>query len=248
MRYSLDEADDEDDDDDVGFDTATPHRSLRSTDASGRKLGKKDRTSLELKVAASKAGQTPSPTNSGVVPSRAHLPTPLRLNLGPVEEDENDNSLVLQHSDDEDERDSPRSPLTPMRSSTAHHPSHAHHHSADGSTSTSTSTTTPSTAEKAGIILGIHNVYIVLPQFIVTAMSSIIFRIMEPPADAGIVDNHPLVPATGPETIAAELAGGIEEQGLSDGDVAGEFLGNLIKRAEGALEGGSSDAVGLIFR
>ncbi|KAI0060540.1 MFS general substrate transporter [Artomyces pyxidatus] len=33
---------------------------------------------------------------------------------------------------------------------------------------------------KAGIILGIHNIFIVVPQFLVTALSSIIFAILEP--------------------------------------------------------------------
>lgn len=247
MRYSLDDAED----DETISGEGAPRRSLRTFDTIGKKLGKKDRNSLELKVAAIKAGQTPSPSNSSVMPSRATLPTPLplKLNLGPVEENEyehdNDNSLVLQHSDDEDERDSPRSPRTPMRSASGAAFARADHASGAGAGNSNT----PSTAEKAGIILGIHNVYIVLPQFVVTAMSSIIFGIMEPPATAeGVAgaSGHPL--ATGPEEVAADLAGGTEEQGLSDVDVAGEFLGNLVRRAEGAVEGGSSDAVGLIFR
>lgn len=37
-----------------------------------------------------------------------------------------------------------------------------------------------STADKAGLILGIHNVFIVLPQFVITAISSVIFAILEP--------------------------------------------------------------------
>ena len=216
MRYSLDE-----DDTDQSPHEAPPRRSLRS-DRPG-KYSNKSKTSLELKVAANMAGQTPSPGNSSIMPSRATLPTPLKLNLGPVEEDENDTSLVLQHSDDEDGRDSPVTPRTPVRANS-----------------------TPgkqSTAEKAGIILGIHNVYIVLPQFVVTAMSSIIFKIMEPPAGTGVGESHPL--ATGPDVLDVPA---FEEGALTDGDVAGEFLGNLLKRVEGAVEGGSSDAVGLIFR
>ncbi|GBE83684.1 major facilitator superfamily domain-containing protein [Sparassis latifolia] len=35
-------------------------------------------------------------------------------------------------------------------------------------------------ADKAGIILGIHNIFIVMPQFIMTALASIIFAILEP--------------------------------------------------------------------
>ncbi|CDZ96832.1 Sucrose transporter and related proteins [Phaffia rhodozyma] len=37
-----------------------------------------------------------------------------------------------------------------------------------------------STAEKAGVILGIHNVAIVIPQFIITFLSSIIFYLLDP--------------------------------------------------------------------
>jgi len=38
----------------------------------------------------------------------------------------------------------------------------------------------PSTADKAGLILGIHNVFIVLPQFVITFVSSIIFALLDP--------------------------------------------------------------------
>jgi solute carrier family 45 protein 1/2/4 len=37
----------------------------------------------------------------------------------------------------------------------------------------------PSTADKAGLILGIHNVFIVLPQFVITLLSSVIFAVMD---------------------------------------------------------------------
>jgi len=36
-------------------------------------------------------------------------------------------------------------------------------------------------SNKAGIILGIHNVFIVIPQFLVTGLSSILFALFEPP-------------------------------------------------------------------
>ncbi|BEJ17284.1 hypothetical protein CspHIS471_0606850 [Cutaneotrichosporon sp. HIS471] len=44
-----------------------------------------------------------------------------------------------------------------------------------------------STADKAGLILGIHNVFIVLPQFLITAISAVIFRMMD--ADTVAADN-----------------------------------------------------------
>jgi solute carrier family 45 protein 1/2/4 len=90
---------------------------------------------------------------------------------------------------------------------------------------------TGGTADKAGVILGIHNVFVVLPQFIVTVMASIIFHIMEPPDDTGVPPKHPHAIPIGNGTIADASLEGIR----------------LVMR-EGAVEGGSSDAVGLIFR
>ncbi|THU98478.1 hypothetical protein K435DRAFT_777462 [Dendrothele bispora CBS 962.96] len=40
-------------------------------------------------------------------------------------------------------------------------------------------------SDKAGIILGIHNIFIVIPQFIVTGISSIIFAIFDPDKNVG---------------------------------------------------------------
>jgi solute carrier family 45 protein 1/2/4 len=92
-------------------------------------------------------------------------------------------------------------------------------------------TKTGGTADKAGVILGIHNVFVVLPQFIVTLMASIIFHIMEPPDDTGVPPKHPHAIPIGNGTIVDASLEGIR----------------LVMR-EGAVEGGSSDAVGLIFR
>ena len=86
------------------------------------------------------------------------------------------------------------------------------------------------TADKAGVILGIHNVFVVLPQFVVTLMASIIFHIMEPPS-TDVPPKHPHAIPIGNGTVA---------------DAGMEGL-KLVMR-EGAVEGGSSDAVGLIFR
>jgi len=50
---------------------------------------------------------------------------------------------------------------------------------------------------KAGIILGIHNIFIVIPQFIITGFASIIFAIFEP--DKSVLHgNHPssVIPPT----------------------------------------------------
>ncbi|RGB41290.1 major facilitator superfamily domain-containing protein [Rhizophagus diaphanus] len=43
---------------------------------------------------------------------------------------------------------------------------------------------------EAGVLLGIHNIYIVLPQFLVTIFSSIIFAILEPSGDKNTIRQH----------------------------------------------------------
>jgi len=42
-----------------------------------------------------------------------------------------------------------------------------------------------STNSEAGVLLGIHNIYVVLPQFLVTFFSSIVFAILEPGGASG---------------------------------------------------------------
>lgn len=79
------------------------------------------------------------------------------------DENEHDTTVVLRHSgeddvDDDDDILSPGPSRTPQAS----------------------------TADKAGLILGIHNVFIVMPQFVITAVSSLVFYIMEPGAAAAI--------------------------------------------------------------
>lgn len=87
------------------------------------------------------------------------------------------------------------------------------------------------TADKAGVILGIFNVFIVMPQFVITALSSVIFHIMEPPTD--VSPKHPHAIPIGNATVPAD---------------AMEGLARLVVREGAPVEGGSPDAVGLIFR
>lgn len=89
------------------------------------------------------------------------------------------------------------------------------------------------TADKAGVILGIHNVFVVLPQFVVTLMASIIFHIMEP--------------GTGGDALPAKHPNAIP---IGNGTVSEIDLDEMMRLVvrEGGMEGGSSDAVGLIFR
>ncbi|CAK9784376.1 hypothetical protein CC85DRAFT_288519 [Cutaneotrichosporon oleaginosum] len=63
-----------------------------------------------------------------------------------------DTTVVLRHSGESERSVSPGSPAPAAESSTA---------------------------DKAGLILGIHNVFIVLPQFLITAISAVIFHMMD---------------------------------------------------------------------
>ncbi|OCF35755.1 solute carrier family 45, member 1/2/4 [Kwoniella heveanensis BCC8398] len=114
------------------------------------------------------------------------------------------------------------------------------------------------TADKAGVILGIHNVFLVLPQFVVTFLSSIIFYVMEPaplPAHhpgpgTGVIPVHPNATDLSAAPAATDPTEGLEGIVEVATEVGGEIVRRLLKgRAEGmAGEGGSPDAVGLIFR
>ena len=158
-------------------------------------------------------------SNSGVVGVRPHSPRHVRdssankISARNSHEDM-DTSLILRHSDDDElEHDpsmpyrpqSPRSPVTPGQGEKG-------------------------TADKAGVILGIHNIFLVLPQFIVTTFSSLIFYLME--ADKSLPEHHPQSTPHG-------------------GNVTMEVMGDMVRlvRRE-AVEGRvqAPDAVGLIFR
>lgn len=183
------------------------------------------RSSIEHKLQRSPPTNRPGGMSRSL--SRQNPPTPLRVHqleqsgkLDDLEDDDasNENSLVLHHSDDEETDLPPRSPLSPSSP-----------RAAQGK----------STADKAGVILGIHNVFVVLPQFLVTGLSSVIFSIMEP--DKGIPATHPNAgPPIGNATAGVDLGLGA--------DVTGMAVRALARRAETAVEGASSDAVGLIFR
>ncbi|PWZ03283.1 hypothetical protein BCV70DRAFT_197512 [Testicularia cyperi] len=67
----------------------------------------------------------------------------------------------------------------------------------DGMARSGPPTTTANTAAHAGSVLGLHNVSIVIPQFIVTGFSSLIFAIMEPAAQV-----MPSSSSSGPSTVS----------------------------------------------
>ncbi|KIM23207.1 hypothetical protein M408DRAFT_332490 [Serendipita vermifera MAFF 305830] len=123
--------------------------------------------------------------------------------------------------------------------------------------------------EKAGIILGIHNVAIVIPQFLVTGLSSIIFAFFESGVSGvhpgaghagagvgGVVDGPTGVAALDPTDIEADPDIGFDEKG---GDVvrmltrkiarrAAQMVGRELRRRAEEAGSGSPDGIGLIFR
>lgn len=143
-----------------------------------------------------------------------------------------ENSLVLRHSDESERTDTAVDPTSPYR-----HP-------------TSPGSGTPispgggggkETADKAGVILGIHNVFLVLPQFVVTFLSSVIFYLMEPGRE--MPGHHPNAPiVVGNST----LTGTGTETDLDLERLGMRLRGSGVRQEEGT--GGSPDAVGLIFR
>ncbi|KAF9072613.1 major facilitator superfamily domain-containing protein [Rhodocollybia butyracea] len=93
---------------------------------------------------------------------------------------------------------------------------------------------------KAGIILGIHNIFVVIPQFLVTGLSSIIFALMDP-AKSVLHGSHPGGPL-GPtlnHTVSAENA----TLRFMMRDDENEL--EMIQELQDAVK---SDSVGVIFR
>lgn len=113
---------------------------------------------------------------------------------------------------------------------------------------------TKGTADKAGVILGIHNVFLVLPQFIVTVLSSVIFWLMEP--SKSLPTHHPgSVPVTDTNTTAAIAAianSSVLEDAVSATMEVAEQVAKrtveLVSREGVDVDVSSPDAVGLIFR
>ncbi|KAI4520233.1 MFS general substrate transporter [Schizophyllum commune Loenen D] len=95
-------------------------------------------------------------------------------------------------------------------------------------------------AAKAGIILGIHNLFIVIPQFIVTGVSSIIFAIFDP--DQSVLHGgHGGIPMHNSTTTDD----GADVDASASGDLA---FRALAYRAEEEDDGGGSNSVVYIFR
>ncbi|RDX45599.1 MFS general substrate transporter [Lentinus brumalis] len=77
-------------------------------------------------------------------------------------------------------------------------------------------------AAKAGIILGIHNVFIVIPQFIMTGFASIIFALLDPSKS----------PSSGPELAVNGTS--VEVEGA--------------RAAEALVSGGGPNSYGIVFK
>lgn len=93
-------------------------------------------------------------------------------------------------------------------------------------------------SNKAGIILGIHNIFVVIPQFLVTGLSSILFALLEP--HKSVLDQgHAGHPAAGnvPNKNITEAASA----------AAAEVIRATLEPREAPVEG-SGDSIGIIFR
>ncbi|THH26896.1 hypothetical protein EUX98_g7285 [Antrodiella citrinella] len=87
-------------------------------------------------------------------------------------------------------------------------------------------------AAKAGIILGIHNIFIVLPQFVISGLSSVIFALFDPEkSDPGIGIPTPGTNGTEP-TGNSTLAAFISREGIS-GSSAGPTSYAIVFRLGG---------------
>jgi hypothetical protein len=108
------------------------------------------------------------------------------------------------------------------------------------------------TAAQAGAILGIHNLFIVLPQFLITFLSSILFYLLEPSksiAEHGTVSHPGVVHSPAPpfspnnDTISSSIG----ESSLGNGTIGGNEGGLEEAIGEGlsSLGGGLGDPFGL---
>ncbi len=209
------------------------------------------RLSLEVRP-----GSNPS-ANSSTNGNRSRNPSPLIIQSSTAtpNEFETPSTVVLHHhgdpsseSEDDDNHlksfESHRSEQYPPRRVSTPSP-----------TSPTTFTTHPSTnpnstADKAGVILGIHNVFLVLPQFIVTFLSSIIFYLLEPgtglPTEVGtsggVVSNPITSNSTDISGVDAVVRSGMwmAERALA--------ISREQSQSQSQSQSGGHDAVGLIFR
>ncbi|KAF8627150.1 hypothetical protein AX17_006367 [Amanita inopinata Kibby_2008] len=106
-------------------------------------------------------------------------------------------------------------------------------------------------SSKAGIILGIHNVFIVIPQFLVTGLSAIIFAIFDP--NKSVLPTHHGAAHGAGGAPGAPTNGTVINMSMS-ADVPGlvrSFLADLLSREGDDMknqDSGNSNSVVYIFR
>lgn len=132
----------------------------------------------------------------------------------------NNNGYVLANTDGDDGEADDEDEEQRLVQSEMDGPSRTHHRGQDLSA-------------KAGIILGLHNVCVVIPQFLVTGMSSIIFALLDPDKSAIHHGKAPNAPAPAPP---------------SNGTASIPDVNKLFARAEGLTDGASGGTIGLIFK
>ncbi|GAA5882172.1 hypothetical protein JCM16303_002262 [Sporobolomyces ruberrimus] len=86
--------------------------------------------------------------------------------------------------------------------------------------------------DQAGVILGCHNIYLVLPQFLVTALSSIIFAILDP--GKSVLGSHAPASSSSSDTPSSRI-----KRAVADGV---RYV--LIEREEAGDEGEGKDGKG----
>ncbi|KAG8986953.1 hypothetical protein FRB94_003800 [Tulasnella sp. JGI-2019a] len=96
-------------------------------------------------------------------------------------------------------------------------------------------------SDKAGIILGIHNIFVVIPQFLVTGLSSILFALLEP--EHSVLDQgHAGHPAAGNIPAAKNATD------IAAAAVAAVSSRTLLLVRDAPVEAAGSDSIGIIFR
>lgn len=84
-------------------------------------------------------------------------------------------------------------------------------------------------AEKAGIIIGIHNIFIVIPQFIMTGLASIIFALLDP------TNRQPSAAATDPSSSMISTPPSIEGS-------------HSVPRSGALVQGSGPNSYAIIYR
>ncbi|THH15535.1 hypothetical protein EW146_g4950 [Bondarzewia mesenterica] len=93
----------------------------------------------------------------------------------------------------------------------------------------------PGLSEKAGVILGIHNIFVVVPQFLVTGFSSLIFALLEPEKSVLHIEK----PASSPPMNITEAV---------SNSLVGELAGRQVQENGGEEMAVGPNSVAIIFR